>query len=160
MTPSAALLLLEQAVAQAAAMGRVSHLSFWTVQLSAGYLLAGRLEYARLSAQRALALTRTHGERGYQAHALRLLGDIHAQRQPPDVTLAETRYRKALTLAEELGMHPLQAHCHLGLGTLYLTLGQQEQARAALFTAIDLYRAMDMTLWLPQAETMLARVKD
>ena len=34
-------------------------------------------------------------------------------------------------------MRPLQAHCHRGLGTLYATTGQQEQARAA---AVDSYR--------------------
>ena len=55
-------------------------------------------------------------------------------------------------------MRPLQAHCHLGLGTLYATTGQREQSRTALATAIDLYRAMDMTLWLPQAEAALAQV--
>ena len=54
-------------------------------------------------------------------------------------------------------MRPLQAHCHRGLGTLYATIGQQEQARAALTTAIELYRAMDMTFWLPQAEAALAQ---
>jgi hypothetical protein len=54
-------------------------------------------------------------------------------------------------------MRPLQAHCHRGLGTLYATIGQQEQARAALTTAIELYRAMDMTFWLPQAEMALAQ---
>ena len=32
-------------------------------------------------------------------------------------------------------MRPLQAHCHRGLGTLYATTGQQEQARTALSTA-------------------------
>jgi hypothetical protein len=42
-------------------------------------------------------------------------------------------------------MHPLQAHCHLGLGTLYDRTGQRQQARTELFAAIDLYRAMDMT---------------
>jgi len=51
------------------------------------------------------------------------------------------------------------AHCHRGLGTLYATTGQREQAHAALVTAIDLYRAMDMTLWLPQAEAALAQVQ-
>ena len=56
-------------------------------------------------------------------------------------------------------MRPLQAHCHLGLGTLYASTGQQEQARAALATAINFYRAMDMTLWLPQAEAALAQVQ-
>jgi hypothetical protein len=56
-------------------------------------------------------------------------------------------------------MRPLQAHCHRGLGTLYATIGRAEQARAELSTAIDLYRAMGMTFWLPQAETALAQVE-
>jgi tetratricopeptide (TPR) repeat protein len=154
-----ALPLLEQAVAQATAMGRGSHLSFWTVQLSAGYLLVGRLEDALPLAQRALALTRTHGERGYQAHALRLLGDIHARHEPPEVAPAETHYRDALALAEELSMRPLQAHCHRGLGTLYAQAGRPEQARTALSTAIALYRDMGMTFWLPQAEAVLAQLE-
>jgi hypothetical protein len=56
-------------------------------------------------------------------------------------------------------MRPLQAHCHRGLGTLYATIGRPEQARAKLAAAIDLYRAMDMTFWLPQAEATLAQVE-
>jgi hypothetical protein len=56
-------------------------------------------------------------------------------------------------------MRPLQAHCHRSLGTLYLKKGQQEQAHAELSTAIALYRAMDMTFWLPQTETALAQVE-
>jgi hypothetical protein len=55
-------------------------------------------------------------------------------------------------------MRPLQAHCHRGLGTLYATLGQQEQARTELSAAIVLYRAMDTTFWLPQTEAALAQV--
>jgi hypothetical protein len=55
-------------------------------------------------------------------------------------------------------MRPLQAHCHLGLGFLYARTDQREQARTELSTAIDLYRAMDMALWLPQAEAALAQV--
>ena len=58
----------------------------------------------------------------------------------------------------QLGMRPLVAHCHLGLGTLYATTGRVEQAGAALTTAIDLYRAMDMTFWLPPAEAALVQV--
>jgi hypothetical protein len=67
-------------------------------------------------------------------------------------------YRQALALAEDLGMRPLQAHCYLGLGTLYAQTGQREQTRAALTSAIDLYRTMDMTFRLPQAEAALAQV--
>ena len=68
-------------------------------------------------------------------------------------------YRQALALADELGMRPLQAHCHRGLGTLYGTLGQQEPARSELSTAIEMYRVMGMTFWLPQAEAALAQVE-
>ena len=57
-------------------------------------------------------------------------------------------------------MRPLQAHCHRGLGTLYARQGLQEQARAALSTAIALYRAMDMRLWLLQAEATLREGAD
>jgi tetratricopeptide (TPR) repeat protein len=119
---------------------------------------AGRLEEASQRALHALELARAHQERGHQAYALRLLGDIAAHRQPPAVEAAETHYHQALALAEALGMRPLQAHCHHSLGTLYAQTGQREQARAALTAAIDLYRSMDMTFWLPQAEAALAQV--
>jgi tetratricopeptide (TPR) repeat protein len=97
-------------------------------------------------------------ERGHQAYALRLLGDIAARREPPESALAEAYYRQALALVDELGMRPLQAHCYLGLGTLYAKIDQREQACTELSAAIDLYRAMDMTFWLPQTEAALAQV--
>ncbi|MBM3225816.1 MAG: tetratricopeptide repeat protein [Candidatus Tectomicrobia bacterium] len=80
------------------------------------------------------------------------------QGEPLHAEEAETHYQQALALAEELGMRPLVAHCHHGLGRLYGQIGQREQARAALITAIDLYRAMDMIFWLRQAEATLAQV--
>jgi tetratricopeptide (TPR) repeat protein len=82
---------------------------------------------------------------------------VATHRDPPQVAEAEASYRQAMALAEELGMRPLQAHCHLGLGTLYAKAGQQEQAHAELAAAIDLHRAMEMTFWLPQAEAALAQ---
>jgi hypothetical protein len=63
-----------------------------------------------------------------------------------------------MTLADELGMRPLAAHCHLGLGTLYARVGRLEQARAELSAAMALYRAMDMTFWLSRAEAALTQV--
>jgi len=72
---------------------------------------------------------------------------------------AEAHYHQALALADELGMRPLQAHCHLGLGTLYATTGQHEQARGELSTAIEFYRSMEMQFWLPLAEATLAQVR-
>jgi hypothetical protein len=66
--------------------------------------------------------------------------------------------RYALALAKALGMRPLQAHCHFGLGTLYTKLGRHEQARAELSAAIKLYWSMEMMFWLPKAETLLAHM--
>jgi tetratricopeptide (TPR) repeat protein len=148
--------LLSQAREQSTATGRPHQETLCSLPLGEALLLTGHLESAQSLAQRALALARKPQERGHQAYALRLLGDIAAHQQPAEAEPAETHYRQALALAEELGMRPLQAHCHLGLGTLYTQTGQREQARAALIAAIDLYRAMDMTFWLPQAEAALA----
>jgi tetratricopeptide (TPR) repeat protein len=154
-----ALLLLEQAVEQAMTIRNMRHHALQVVWLSEAYLLASRLDEAYTQAQHALEFSRAHQERGYEAYALRLLGAVAARREPPEATPAQAAYRQALALAEELGMCPLQAHCHLGLGTLYLKLGRAEQARVALSTAISLYRAMDMTFWLPQAEAALTQVE-
>jgi tetratricopeptide (TPR) repeat protein len=154
-----ALILLEQMLAQDRAMGRQGAQAARVAALSEATLLAGHPEHASDLARHALELSRRHGERGAQAYILRLLGDITAQCAPLDAQEVEAHYRQALTLAEELGMRPLQAHCHRGLGTLYATIGQREQARAELAAAIALYRAMGMTFWLPQAEAALAHVE-
>ena len=151
--------LLTQAIEQTIALDVVGNQALCRLSLGEAQMLAGRLEEAQALAERALALAHEHQERGHQAYALRLLGEIAAQREPPERTLAQAHYREALTLAEELGMRPLQAHCHRGLGMLYATTGQREQARTALSTAIDMYRAMEMAFWLPQAEAALAQVE-
>jgi tetratricopeptide (TPR) repeat protein len=150
--------LLTQAMEQTMATESVRFQAFCCLSLGEAQVLAGRLQEAHALAERALALAREHLERGNQAYALRLLGDIAARREPPEVELAEDYYQQALTLADELGMRPLQAHCHLGLGTLYAKIDRREQARVELSAAMALYRAMDMTFWLLQAEAALAQV--
>jgi tetratricopeptide (TPR) repeat protein len=127
--------------------------------LGEGQILAGRLEEAQVLAEQALAHAHAHQERGNQAYALHLLGDIAARRVPPDVEHAAASYQQALALAEELGMRPLQAHCHRGLGMLYATTGQAEQSCTELTTAIAMYLAMAMTFWLPETEAALAQVE-
>jgi tetratricopeptide (TPR) repeat protein len=155
---AAGLVLAEQGVEQQAAMRGPRLLAPALICLSEAYLLAGRLEEAHQRAAQALDQARQYTQRGRQAWALWLLGEIHAHRQPPEAEPAVTSYREALALAEELGMRPLQAHCHRGLGMLYGMTGQRQQARAALATAVDLYRDMAMTFWLPQTEEALARI--
>jgi tetratricopeptide (TPR) repeat protein len=154
-----ALPLLEQAVEQATAMRILSNHTVAVTHLSEAYLHAGRLEEARQLAGQALELSRERKERGNEAYALHLLGAIAAHRIPLECESAETHYYQALALAEELGMRPLQAHCHRGLGTLYAKTGQAEQARAELSTAIEMYQAMEMTFWLLETEAVLAQVE-
>jgi tetratricopeptide (TPR) repeat protein len=152
-------LLLEQALERAAAMRLGYARSLWATLLGEAHLLAGHMAEATAYAKQALELACQRQERGHQTYALRLLGAIAARRDPSESEQAEAHYQQALALAEELGMRPLQAHCHFGLGTLYAKIGRVEQASTELSAAIDLYRAMEMTFWLPQAEAALAQVE-
>jgi tetratricopeptide (TPR) repeat protein len=148
--------LLEEAIREDSRIsGRVKQLAW----LSEVCRLAGHGEEARQHACQALDLARQLKERGNEALALHQLGAVHVHANPPDVKQAKAHYQQALALAEELGMRPLQAHCHRGLGTLYATTDQRQQAHVELSAAIDLYRAMDMTFWLPQAEAALVQVE-
>ena len=150
--------LLTQAMEQATATESV-YQALCGLSLGEAQMLAVDLEEAHALAERALALAR-----GTRNGATRRMPCASSARSPHiaiprSAHQAATHYHQALTLAEELGMRPLEAHCHRGLGTLYAATGQREQARTALSTAIALYRDMDMTFWLPQAEVSLAQVK-
>ena len=122
--------LLEEASSEALHTHALQGQAERTTWLSEVCRLAGRGEEAEQHACQALALARQFKERGHEALALHQLGVVYAHADPPDVAQATAHYRQALALAEELGMRPLQAHCHLGLGTLYATTAQRQQARA------------------------------
>ena len=96
------------------------------------------------------------GARGGEAYALCLAGDVASTGGAED---APGYYREALALAGELGMRPLVAHCHLGLGKLYRCTGKREQAREHLTTATTMYRDMDMRFWREQAEAELTELR-
>jgi tetratricopeptide (TPR) repeat protein len=150
--------LLDQVLERIATGNRMFFHELVLTELSEALLLVGRVDEAGTLAERLLELSRTHTGSGYQAHACRLLGDVAMHREPPDVNQAEASYRQAQAQAEALGMRPLQAHCHRGLGMLYAVISQREQARTELSTAIAMYTSMDMTFWLSQTKTALAQV--
>ena len=110
--------------------------------------MVGRRAEARRFAE--LALQTRYRSR--QAEALQLLGDIATHPEQFDPEKGAEYYRSALTLAEELGMRPLAAHCHLGLGKVYRRTAKREQAQEHLTSATAMYREMDMRFWLEQAE--------
>jgi class 3 adenylate cyclase/tetratricopeptide (TPR) repeat protein len=123
--------------------------------LSEGYLLVYRLTEARDAVERALAVARGHAEKGHEAWALRLLADICSHSRPAQIETAAAYYQDALAIAPDLGMRPLVAHCHLGLGKLYQRTGRRDQAQEHLTIAKTMYREMDMRFWLEQAEAEL-----
>jgi tetratricopeptide (TPR) repeat protein len=147
-----ALPLLERAVEQSPSVARL-------VYLAEAYSRAGRLGRALDTAGRALDSAGRHKERGNEAWALRVLGNLAEQVDPPDAEQAEAYYRQALALADELGMRPLAAHCHLGLGTLHQKIGRDDEAQGELATAAEMYRSMEMPFWLAKAESALAGVQ-
>ena len=144
--------VLEEGLGEAAIFRWNSFLPLNVLALGHAQLLAGRLEEAEEAVTRALALSREHEHRGDEASTLWLHGEIAARRDP---AAAEDRYAAALALAEELGMRPLAAMCHLGLGRLHRRAGAGERAAGELAVAFRLFREMDMGFWLEQAEAEL-----
>jgi class 3 adenylate cyclase/tetratricopeptide (TPR) repeat protein len=146
---------LQQAVTAYESAGIGYYHSLSVEQLGEAYLLADQVENAHACADRAVMLARRRGERGHEAWVLRLLGDIASHRDRIDVATAAAHYGAAMTLASELGMRPLAAHCHLGLGTLYHRAGDRPKAQDHLTTATAMYREMEMRFWSERADAAL-----
>jgi transcriptional regulator with AAA-type ATPase domain/tetratricopeptide (TPR) repeat protein len=147
-----ALALLEEAVGQSAAMRLVAWHAPWLTSLGAAYVIADRIDDARVSAARALALAREHQERGHEAWALRLQGEIALR---SDFGEARDRLDEALALATDLAMRPLVARCRLGLGRAWGRLGDRARAEDHLRAASVLFADMGMEMWRGRAETAL-----
>jgi tetratricopeptide (TPR) repeat protein len=121
---------------------------FWLTLLGEGYLLLGQSEEALDRAGRALELTRKRGERGNEGWSLRLTADALSVLRPRSQLEIADSYRSALAIAEELGMAPLRAHCHLGLGRLEKRARRPAEAARHHGIARQLLEAMGMTRWL------------
>jgi len=152
---SEAIPYLEQGAGSSAPGGRAAFLALSTVSLGEGYLFAGRTEEAIAMAERALDLAQQHKERGHQAWAFKLLGDIALHEKRRDTSAAEANFLRALALGEEIGMGPLAAHCQLGLGAVHAACGEIDRARTGIVAARERYREMAMTRWQDRAEASL-----
>jgi tetratricopeptide (TPR) repeat protein len=151
-------ILLEEAFADPAATG-TGHHPLLLAYLGEAHLLAGRRDDALAVARRALDLAHRQKECGNEAWAVRLLGEIAAHPDAPDAQMAEGHYHQAMARASELGMRPLLAHCHLGLGKLYRRTGDAAKAHEHLATAATMFREMDMQFWLEKTEAGLTEAR-
>ncbi|HEU4371555.1 MAG TPA: adenylate/guanylate cyclase domain-containing protein [Methylomirabilota bacterium] len=146
----AGLALLEEFRERRFAMGGPVH-----VFLAEGYLVAGRPHEARTAALRVAEEARQRSEMAVVARASVVIGGAAAL-EPATASQALEAYRGASDIAERLGLRPLLAHCHLGVGRLYRRTGKQPEAQEHLTTATTMYREMDMRFWLEQAEAEMS----
>jgi tetratricopeptide (TPR) repeat protein len=141
---------IEQAVER---MGAVLFARFWARWfLADAYPLAGRLDDARRAAEGAAADARALCAPGLEAYARCLFVAIEAESERPDVDVADFHFSEAISVATELGLRPLAAHCHARLAKLYGRIGKHPQAHEHFQTATAMYREMGMAYWLEQAE--------
>ncbi|HEV8306320.1 MAG TPA: adenylate/guanylate cyclase domain-containing protein [Methylomirabilota bacterium] len=150
--------LLEEGVKLSEEVGIRAYLALWSGQLAEGLFLAGQTEQAGIAAQGALDLALAHRERGHQAWALRLLGEIASHREPPATESAEAYYLQAVGLAQELQMRPLLALSDLGLSRLYRLMENRPKAEEHLTRATALLCDMDMRYWVREAWAELREI--
>ncbi len=151
--------LMETAEAQSKLIGRKAAWSLRLAWLGEACLLAGQREAAHEHGQRALDLANDAGERGYQAWALKLLGDV-AQELSLDHAQSRSYYDQSMMLATQLEIRPLQAHLQLSYGRLHRRANQFKRARSEISKARENYQSMEMSIWKSAAEQELRRLVD
>lgn len=147
--------LLEEALSRGSVIQLKTYSARTVTTLADAYLAAGRLEDVFRTACEALERSRAAKHRPMEAEAHYTLGEIRARQDPPNRAGAEESYQAALALTTEIGMRPLAARCHLGLGRMHRAASQGEATDAHLTTARRMFAEMEMGFWLAQADAEL-----
>jgi class 3 adenylate cyclase/tetratricopeptide (TPR) repeat protein len=124
--------------------------------LGEAYVLANNYERALGHARNALDYAEKNGEKGDEAWALWLLGEIHARLDSSQARKAEEYLLRALDIAAKHFMGPLVAHIDFGLGKLYRRQRAWNEAQSQFESAMSLYRDLGMNYWLETTEAELA----
>ena len=115
-----------------------------TVLLINAYLRAGRIEEASRQLDQSIEIARSRKERGHEAYGTFVLGGIAAHTPGSDKGDARQCYENALARAEELGMTPLAAQCHLALGYL-LSEAASEEANRHLSRSREMFEKLGLS---------------
>jgi class 3 adenylate cyclase/tetratricopeptide (TPR) repeat protein len=126
--------LLEEAAEIDRAIPTMARHALYLVWLGEAYLLQGRFDEADRLCCKAIEISRRRKERGHEAWALRLSGEILARKSPPDLTAAAARLHSAITLADQLEMRALVASIYSGRSNALLNMGNSREARLAIPT--------------------------
>jgi hypothetical protein len=144
------LALVEQAVERTESRRQAALLAWTLLRLGEVRVLANQPLAAAEAAWRALDLFREHKERGGEAHALRLLGEIEGWRR--DVGGDKPFIAQAYRLAQERGMKALAARCQLLLGMLRPPGELRSDATAHLMASTQALSSLGMDHWARLAE--------
>jgi class 3 adenylate cyclase/tetratricopeptide (TPR) repeat protein len=137
--------ILEQSIEVAESRGFVARHSLRLAYVSEAYLSLGREGEALKAATRALELARKHEERANEAYSLRMLGEVDLYRG--NLGDAQRWLAQGVTLAEELGMRPLEANCHKGLANAFDLGNQKSRAEHHRSISSSLAEATEMRFW-------------
>jgi class 3 adenylate cyclase/tetratricopeptide (TPR) repeat protein len=144
--------LLEDSVASSRKLGVRAYFAAWMLNLAEGYLADEQFDRAAATAHEALDLAEAMGERGHQAYAQQLLGDIAARTTSPDLDDALMRYEASLRLATTLGLRPLIASVHIGLHRLHVLRGDEVAAKRHATLARKLVSELGLHPWWERSE--------
>src|SRR5437870_5767708 len=153
-----ALPLLEDGVHLSEVLGINAYLALWTLHKAEGLLAAGEPARAGEAARHALDLAIAHKERGHQAWAWRLLGEVASREGGASLAQAEEHYRQALGIAEELKMQPLVAHVRMGWGRVCRLQIGRASCRERVEMAFTLFREMDVPFWVKKCGEEMMQV--
>ncbi len=151
--------ILSRNTALAEAKGFMVHHAMRLGYMAETHLRSGRAAQAQALAERALHLSRHHGEVASEAYTHRILAECALAFDRTEDALH--RYRGCLEMATRLQMRPLQANCHDGLARASDANGDFGPARRYREKAHRMAEAMDMQLWtaasvVPPSDTWLS----
>ncbi len=150
--------LLEQVRRRDEGIGNTSWVTMHCAHLAQNYQGAGRSEEALATATEGVRMARRYQRPGQEAWAQYALGQIHARRDPPDLSGAREALQESLRLARELGMRPLEAQCLLELGSLPALAPEERHSHLA--AATQMFSDMGMKFWLERARVSLGLLSD
>src|SRR5262249_57984624 len=118
------------AIADADRMRLGASYAMWLVYLGLASLRLGRVDDARRAGETALERARRQDERGHAAWAFYLLASTEAA-PSPGADDSEKAFRRAIDVAQSLGMRPLLTHCYAGLSETLIRPGRTHDAASA-----------------------------
>ncbi len=142
--PIRALKILKEGTKASSLEGTVWNVHPLTV-LADAYRVIGEMESAKEIIARALALAEEREERGLGAWAKFVNAKITSDSGMPEEALQW--YKNSLQQASDIFMLPLVAHCHKGLGNIYSSLENEDQAIAESNSAKEIYSSLGMAYW-------------